>query len=359
MRIALVTESFYPAVDGTTTTVKNVVDRLVDTGHDVLLVAPAPGLTTYRGARVVRSATALTALRKPGREIRDALTDFAPDLVHVTSPGLLGRKALKHARSLGIPTLTTQLSAIAEASDYWRAKVADRSDALLVSCSWMLAQLQEQGLAAQLWAPGVDLNAFGPQLRDQRLHDTWSRSRQGQSDRVVVGYVGDLRRGRDVQRLPEVGAVPGVRLVVTGNGPQRSWLRLHAPGARLLSTPNRSELAIALASLDLLVHPGTVETNCHTLREAAASGVPVIAPATGGALDVVRPEVTGLLYDPASYFGLRDAVTRLAVDEALRRRLGLQARSAIEGRPWTLAADELIHQHYRPLVRESRRLRVA
>ena len=103
MRIALVTESFYPAVDAATTTVKNVADRLVDTGHNVLLVAPGPGLATYRGSRVVRVALRRDGLRKPGREVRDTLTDFAPDLVHVTSPDALGRSALKHAQRLGIP----------------------------------------------------------------------------------------------------------------------------------------------------------------------------------------------------------------------------------------------------------------
>ena len=99
MRIALVAESFFPAVDGTTTTVKAVVDRLVDTGHDVLVVAPAPGLTTYRGCRVAR----IQPRELVGTQVRAALEAFRPDLVHVTSPDTVGRKALKHARRLGIP----------------------------------------------------------------------------------------------------------------------------------------------------------------------------------------------------------------------------------------------------------------
>jgi phosphatidylinositol alpha 1,6-mannosyltransferase len=98
MRIALATESFYPAVDGTTTTVKAVADRLVDTGHEVTLLAPGPGLSSYRGSRVVRSRH----LDPSGSQVREALTDFGPDLVHVASPGPLGRKVLKHARRLGI-----------------------------------------------------------------------------------------------------------------------------------------------------------------------------------------------------------------------------------------------------------------
>ncbi|MGB0101247.1 MAG: glycosyltransferase family 1 protein, partial [Nocardioides sp.] len=83
MRIALVTETFFPAADGTTTTVKSVLDGLVDRGHQALVIAPGPGLTSYRGCRISR----IRPLDKPGSQVRDALDAFGPDLVHVTSPG--------------------------------------------------------------------------------------------------------------------------------------------------------------------------------------------------------------------------------------------------------------------------------
>ncbi|MFC6341242.1 glycosyltransferase, partial [Nocardioides hankookensis] len=106
MRITLVTETFFPAVDGTTTTVKAVVDRLVDTGHDVQLIAPGPGLATYRGCPVSR----IRPLDRPGGQVRDALVAFRPDLVHVTSPRTVGRKALKHADRLGVPAVVVEQS---------------------------------------------------------------------------------------------------------------------------------------------------------------------------------------------------------------------------------------------------------
>ena len=173
MRTALVAESFFPAVDGTTTTVKAVVDRLVDHGHEVLVIAPAPGLTSYRGCRVARIQS-----REPvGAQVRAELEAFAPDLVHVTSPDTVGRKALKHAGRLGIRTLIVQQTPVSHlAAERWRTKVADRSDRVLVTPTWMRERLGDLGVDAGLWAPGVDTVAFGPQLRDQWLHASWARA---------------------------------------------------------------------------------------------------------------------------------------------------------------------------------------
>lgn len=356
MRISLVTESFYPAVDAATTTVKAVADRLIDTGHTVQVIAPGPGLATYRGGQVAR----VRPLDQPGREVAEALSSFRPDLVHATSPGRLGRKALKYASRLGLPTLTVQQASVNDlTSEYWLAKVADRSDHLVVTCAWMQERLASYGIAEpDLWVPGVDATGFGPQLRDDYLHSKWSRASSAGGQQVVVGYVGSLRKRNGVRRLVEVAAVPGVRLVVIGEGSQRDWLRNHLPGAKFLGRLDPGELAIAMASLDMLVHPGTEETDCLALREAMASGVPVVAPAAGGSLDVVEHDVNGLLYDPREAFGLRMAVTRLAGSTQRQVELGSAGRAAIESRDWTAAADELIQRHYATALRTELQLAI-
>ena len=347
MRIVLVTESFYPAVDGTTTTVRQVADRLVDLGHDVLLVAPGPGLATYRGARVVRVAGPESGLR-PGEQVRAALAGFRPDLVHVTSPGRVGRKALKHAARLGFPTLLVEQSHVPYAAvEPWLRKARSRADHAVVTSRWMSAELAVAGIEQPpVWSPGVDLAGFGPQLRDDRLHARWSRERSPGGARVVVGHVGSLRRSHGVRLLAEVHRVPGTRLVVIGDGPQRRWLADRMPDAAFTGVLTGADLATALASLDVLVHPGEHETCCHVLREAAASGIPVVAPAAGGTLDAVRHERTGLLHDPAEPRGLRRAVATLVGSPELRSRLGREARALAERRSWRDAVDELLEVHY-------------
>lgn len=342
MRIALVTESFYPTAShegtGTTTTLKAVADRLIDTGHTVRIVAPDPGLASYRGCDVVRTRP----LEPAGAQVRTALDGFRPDVVQVTSPGPLGRKALKHTHRNGIPSVVVEQSAVLDlAADYWRAKVADRTDRVLVTSRWMVDRVAELGARAELWTPGVDTAAFTPDLRDQWLHDSWSRARSSGGPLVVVGFVGSLRKRHGVRRLAELAQVRGIRPVVIGGGPQRGWLEGRLPDAKLTGALATGDLTVAVPTLDVLVHPGEHETCSHALREASASGVPVVAPRSGGATDVVRHLETGVLYDAGKPRELRRALESVVADRH-RALLGARGRELALTRSWTVAVDELV-----------------
>lgn len=342
MRILLATETFYPAVDGTTTTLKATVDRLVDLGHDVRIVAPGPGLGSYRGCVVVR----VRPLEPTGPQVRAAIEAFGPDLVQAHSPRQVGRKALKHAGRAGVPTLAVEQSAVLDLSaDYWRAKVVERADRVLVTSPWMVERSAELGVSADLWEPGVDTQAFTPALRDQWLHDAWSRATSPGGARVVVGYVGGLHRSAGVRRLAALASLPGTRLVVIGAGPERDRLARRLPGARFTGPLATGDLTVAMPTLDVLVHPGEHETDCHALREAAAAGVPVVAPRSGGARDVVGHLETGVLYSAGDRRDLARAVASVAADPH-RRLLGAAARERALSRTWVEAVDELVQQHY-------------
>jgi phosphatidylinositol alpha 1,6-mannosyltransferase len=98
----------------------------------------------------------------------------------------------------------------------------------------------------------------------------------------------------------------------------------------------------------VVVHPGETETCCHTLREASASGVPVVAPRSGGAPRVVRDLETGLLYDPGTATGLRRAVDSVAGDRH-RALLGARGRE-LSTRTWQDSCGELLVEVYAPLL---------
>ena len=208
--------------------------------------------------------------------------------------------------------------------DRWVGRLHRQADRTLVPSTASYAQLAALRVPdLHLWRRGVSLDLFGPERRDEERHAVLSRGGRN----VVVGYVGRLAAEKQVRRLAEIAELPGTRLVVVGEGPEREWLGRHLPGAHFAGALSGTHLATAFASLDVFVHPGESETFCQTVQEAQASGVPVVAVARGGPLDLVDHGRTGLLYDPAAPHALWRTVTALVRDAELRARLAAAARA--------------------------------
>ncbi|MDQ1427783.1 MAG: phosphatidylinositol alpha 1,6-mannosyltransferase [Acidimicrobiaceae bacterium] len=121
------------------------------------------------------------------------------------------------------------------------------------------------------------------------------------------------------------------------------------PGATFLGHLNGEGLSRALASIDVFVHTGADETFCQSLQEALASGVPVVAPASGGPLDLVRHGENGWLYPPGKPELLASAVEALVASPLLRRAMADRARASVSRRTWEVLGHELI-DHYRSVV---------
>ena len=338
MKMALVTESFFPTIDGVTTTVKAIADRMIESGHEVRFIAPGPGLSVYRNSRVVR----VSPIAKTGRQVRTALESFEPDVVVTFDPGRLGRKALSSPTAAAATTLVVQQSPLSpKAALTWSTSIAAYADEIFVTSEYLRRTLAAIDVAAEVWEPGVDTAAFSPSLRDDWLHRRWSKAKSRPTPLVVVGYAGNLAKSHGVRRLAELTVVPGIRLVIIGDGPQRGWLKQRVPQAKLTGPLGTGDLAIALASLDVLVHPGEEEGCGHILREAAASALPVVAPRAGAAAEIVQHMETGLLYNPARARELADAVASV-VSDPRRHLLGDRGRELVATRPWSDAVDELL-----------------
>ena len=237
MRVALVSESFLPQVNGVTNTVRHVVDRLVATGHQALVVAPGPGPDHYGPTPVVRVRSASLpgyrsfALGLPDRCVGTALDGFRPDVVHLASPVSLGACGLRAARRLGVPTVAvyqTDLAGFARRYgvpvggllDAWVGGLHRRADRTLVPSSASRAQLEALGVDdLHLWGRGVELDAVRPSAPQRRRCTTAWAAGPGVGERVVVGYVGRLAAEKNLHRLVEVSRVPGVDVVVVGDGP--------------------------------------------------------------------------------------------------------------------------------------------
>jgi phosphatidylinositol alpha 1,6-mannosyltransferase len=369
VRIAYVTESFPPDVNGVAHTAMRVAEHLVSRGHQPLVIAPEPagGRPRPDGALdfpVVRvPSLALPAypgfrVGLPGPRVRAAVADHHADLVHLAGPFVLGAGAGTAARRLHLPIVAvyaTDMPAYARAyhtgpagqAICWRRlrRIHNTADRTLAPSTATAAELHAHGVErVWLWARGVDSSRFDPARRSARL-----RAEFAPGGELVAGYVGRLAVEKRVDLLAEVARLPGVRLVIVGSGPAEAAVRRAVPSALFLGQRDGEELARIYASLDVFVHSGPHDTFGQTLQEAAASGLPVIAPAAGGPLDLVRDGVTGFLVPPGDPAALAGAVARLAADPVLRAEQGRAGRQMVLARSWPVMNDELIG-HYQAVL---------
>ena len=373
MRVALVAETFLPAVNGVVNSVVRAADHLAGAGHQPMVIAPGSGrqdFLTPSGHRVpVHGVAAMSvpgygglSISRPGVDLRPLLIDLAPDVIHLASPAVLGRAGAVAAQSLGIPSVAvfqTDLSAflrrygLAALSPAAWALLGDahsRVDLTLAPSSTTATQLHARGIGpVAIWRRGVDLQRFTPQARSAALH-----SQLGGFRSLVVGCVGRLAAEKRFHLLEPLSEVPGIQLVVVGDGPQRRALQRRLPDARFLGMLTGADLARTMATFDVLVNPGRDETFCQVVQEALASGVPVVAAAAGGPLDLVRHQDNGWLWAGDDPDELAALVERLDANRAEIARVARRARASVTGSTWARVGDELI-QHYRSVIASDRR----
>lgn len=371
MRVVIVTESFPPDVNGVAHCALQTARHLAERGHAPLVVAPA---TTVGSAADAADASApcpvvrIPSLPLPGypqvrvalpsRRVAAAITAHRAQIVHLASPFVLGVRGMSAAARLGIPAVAiyqtdlagyarTYLSA-GEAAAWRRIRsVHAAADRTLAPSSAAVKDLQEHGVPrVSLWARGVDTVRFRPDHRDETL-----RRQLAPNGELLVGYVGRLAAEKQVELLAGVCRLDGVKVVVVGDGPSEPALIEALPGATFLGRRTGDDLARIFASLDVFAHTGPFETFCQTVQEAMASGVPVVAPAAGGPIDLVAHGRTGFLVPPRDENAVRDAVRALAADPALRAEFGAAGRAMVEDRTWAAVGDQLI-AHYHEVLAE-------
>jgi phosphatidylinositol alpha 1,6-mannosyltransferase len=359
VRVAIVAECFLPEVNGVTNSILRVVEQLELHGHEAIVIAPGVGPSTYRSTPVERvPGLRLPMYRSlniglPTGQVRALLGDFGPDVVHLAAPVVLGAAGAVAARSLQIPSVAvyqTDLAGFARryhlgpASPLvwsWLRWIHRHADLTLAPSTLAAWDLERHGIGpVRIWGRGVDHERFRPGHRSALL-----RRRLAPQGEVLVGYVGRLAQEKQVHLLSRLRHLRGCRLVIVGDGPARKQLERVLPGAAFLGFCQGDALSQAVASLDVFVHTGPFETFCQSIQEALASGVPVVAPASGGPLDLVRHGENGWLYPAAKPWLLRGAVDTLIASPALRRAMAERAAASVRGRTWEALGAELV-RHY-------------
>jgi phosphatidylinositol alpha 1,6-mannosyltransferase len=369
MRIAIITESFPPDVNGVAHCVVRVAENLVRKGHHPLVIAPESARATTDSDRqfpypvervpsIPLPGYPTFRLGLPTPKTRRAITRHGTEVVHLASPVALGAWGAHVARAMELPMVAVyqtdlpnyarayRLGKATEAFAWrWLRDIHNAAGRTLAPSSVTAAELAEHEIERiRLWGRGVDTERFRPALRDEGL-----RAEIAPDGEVIVGYVGRLAVEKRVDLLVSLAALPGVKLAITGGGPMEDELRAALPTAAFLGMRHGADLARIYASLDVFVHTGPFETFGQTVQEAAASGLPVVAPAAGGPVDLVDDGVTGYLVTPGDPDALSAAVRELVADPRLRGRFGEAARRRVLGRTWSALTDELVG-HYAAVI---------
>ena len=361
MRIAIAAESFLPRANGVSNSVVQVSRHLRKRGIAGLIIAPDSyphdefeGTPVHRVRSVeIPGVHDVDIVLSSAQAMREVIEDFGATSVHLASPFVLGWQALSGAQLAGVPVVSafqTHISGFAH--HYGFSPVAFLADSVvrrihrnsrlnLAPSRDSVDYLRGLGISRiATWGRGVDLGRFDPKQRSASLRESWNIG-----DRKVVGFVGRLAPEKNAHLLARFADSSATAVVIVGDGPSRISLERLMPKATFTGRLTGVDLAAAVASMDVLVAPGELETFCQVVQEGMASGVPVVAPAIGGPRDLIEHDSTGLLYRPGSAADMATQVGRLLTDELLHARISRAAHSWVQSRTWEALGDQLIEHH--------------
>ena len=358
IRVALFSGNYNYTFDGANASLNRLVDHLQRVaGAQVRVYSPT---TAHPAFAPVGDLVSVPSVAFPSRSdyrlalglpaaIRQDVEAFKPDLIHLSAPDLLGMGALKLARNLGIPVVSSVHTLFDTYLDYYalgwlRPLVRRHLWAFYGACDYVLAptqaiadELRVSALPARvrIWARGVDPALFNPGRRSE----VWRRERGLDGDRPVVVFLGRIvpEKGlavfTETIRLLEQRCGP-MQVLVIGDGPSRAWFSERLPGALFTGFLKGEALATALASGDIFFNPSGTETFGNVNLEAMASGLAMVCANVPNTRALLLQGVSAALCDatdPAAYCA---ALQVLVQDPAERARLQLEALAQSAAYRW-------------------------
>lgn len=376
MRVAIITETFLPKVDGIVKVVCLLVDHLKRRGIEALLIAPRYGDQTSYNDVPIHSLPSLSLPLYPEARLgfttlslyRD-LADFQPDVAHLFHPVMTGIPTMAMLKWMDVPTVASFHLDYARIANQFRVgalnlgftrplvdeltkRVFNWADCSLAPSKLVQQRMQRLGIKnVGLWRRGVDAGSFNPKFRSRVMREELAA---GNHDDTILLYVGRLSDEKQIQHIrPTLEQLPNTRLVLVGDGPARPALEREFADlpATFMGYLRGERLSQAYASADIFVFPSRLETFGLVVIEAMAAGLPVVASRVGGVGDIVSEGVNGYTFEPGDTAALLDGVRRITSSPDKRRWMGEQARAYAEGQAWATAMDELIDM-YASLIAE-------
>jgi phosphatidylinositol alpha 1,6-mannosyltransferase len=380
IRVALVSGNYNCVRDGANKALNRLVDYLLRQGVHVRVYSPTIDHPAFEATGDLVSLPSLPIPLRPEYRIslglpphvRKDLADFAPNVVHVSSPDISAHRAVSWARSRAIPAIASVHTRFDTYLAYYNLQNLEpmvrailrrlylRCDAIVAPSESMASVLRAQRMNRDIsiWTRGVDRDQFNPGRRDME----WRRSMGIGDDEFVVLFLGRIvmEKALDVfSDAMDVLAEKGVkhRVLVVGEGPARPWLEERLPDAVYAGHLAGDDLARAVASADVLLNPSVTEAFGNVTLEAMASGLPVIAVNATGATNLVTHGVTGFLAEPGDYETIADELATYGRDPSIRQKHGQAGLKVAKGRDWDQINSAVLRTYNRVIERKKRHAR--
>ncbi|HKQ26381.1 MAG TPA: glycosyltransferase family 1 protein [Burkholderiales bacterium] len=365
LRVALVTETYPPEVNGVAMTIARIVEGLQRRNHRIQLIRPRQNAAETPTQNVHLEEVLSRGVPIPryqglriGLPARPALLRLwslkRPDVVHIATEGPLGWSALAAAVKLRLPVSSGFHTNFHSYSQHYgigflKKPIAaylrrfhNRAQATLVPTEGLRRELAILGFEnLRLVSRGVDTRLFSPAHRSPQLRRDW-RAADGEP---VALYVGRIAAEKNLKVVVSAFSsmrtrAPQARLVMVGDGPERATLAARHPDIVFAGTRTGDDLAAHYASADIFLFPSLTETFGNVTLEAMASGLAVVAYDYAAAQQYIAHERSGLLvpFDDGEVF-IRLA-TALATDPRRAASLRVQARASAERIDWDNVFDD-------------------
>ncbi len=378
LRIAIVTETWPPEINGVALSMMQLCQGLQRLGHKILLVRPVqkeactefnPEQECLVMSQPIPKYPSVQFGWPQYLKVSKAFEQFAPDVVHIVTEGPLGLTALQAAKSKKIAVSSGFHSAFQDFSRFFDlaflVKPIQRyltwfhnsTDVTCVPSQYTEQALRGFGVTCPLVVVGrgVDTVRFSPKHRSQRLRQQWGVD----ADTRVMLYVGRLSPEKEVDVLIksfhalQVQQGVNIKFVIVGDGPDRIRLSKMTTSKDVIfmGSLGGHELATAYASADVFTFASQADTFGNVVLEAIASGLPVIAYDYVCAHQHVKHNITGWLSPLGHTTDLIQSICRLPALPQLRQ-MGLLASESVQHSSWQFPVQQLEQALYQ-VVKES------
>jgi glycosyltransferase involved in cell wall biosynthesis len=381
LRVALFSGNYNYVRDGANQALNRLVDYLLRQGVSVRVYSPTVENPAFPATG---DLVDIPAVPIPGRaeyrmplalpaHVRRDLREFNPNVLHVSSPDIVGHRAVTWARRNKIAVVASVHTRFDTYLAYYHLQALEplargimrrfyhRCEVVLAPAPSTAAILRAQRMNRdiQTWTRGIDRDQFNPARRDM----DWRRSIGIADDEMVIAFLGRvvMEKGLDVfADAIRAFATFGLkhRVLVIGEGPARPWFEEQLPDAIFTGQLTGDDLAKALASADVFLNPSMTEAFGNVTLEAMACALPVLAAESTGSTNLVRYGVTGMLVDGTDPDEFAEALASYARDPDLRRRHGQAGHEIAKTMDWDTINSSVIRAYKHAIVKRHRLARI-